>query len=149
MGFTLKGSISGVNSPDHVEVDWITHSWVLASVNVERLECNVCFPLVLWLEVSIFSVSRAVWVYNASAGVMTASWPVLNLLHHSTPLFSGYLPSVVPLGYIKYLHRQNQTWTRTHRLLPFSQQRWRPSVAICMWFAFDPPASVCNVRRPN
>lgn len=62
----LSGRNSGVNSrgpaPDDVGVAWITHSWVLALVNAERLECNVCFPLVLWFEVCIFPVShRAMW----------------------------------------------------------------------------------------
>lgn len=63
-------------APDDVGVGRITHSWVLASEHVERLECNVYFPLVLWFEVSIFpslAPGRAAWVYNASAVVMTAS----------------------------------------------------------------------------
>lgn len=54
----LEGFISEVNiqgkAPDDVGVGWITRSWVLALVNVERLECNVYFPLVLWFEVCIF-----------------------------------------------------------------------------------------------
>lgn len=64
--WALEGSISGANlrglAPDDVGVGWITHSWLLALVNVERLECNFYFALVLWFEVCIFPLlNQAAW----------------------------------------------------------------------------------------
>lgn len=63
-------------APHDVGVGWTTHGWVLPLAHVEWLECNVYVPLVLWFEVSIFpslAPGLAVWVYNASVVVMTAS----------------------------------------------------------------------------
>lgn len=120
----LEGFISEVNirgkAPDDVGVGWITHSWALALVNVERLECNVYFPLVLWFEVCIFPLLHRATRCGCIM-LQLLWWQPPDLLWTSTPLSSGYLLSLVPLGYVKYLHRQNRTRTQAHRLLPFSQ----------------------------
>lgn len=94
--WALQGWISEVNiwgmAPDDVGVGWTAHSWVLALVNVERSECNVCFPLVLWFEVCIFPLLRRA-VRCGCIMLQLLWWQPPDLLWTSTPLFTGYLLS--------------------------------------------------------
>lgn len=131
--------------PDTFHVGWLSGVNTVWGMGPDNVAAHTCRPtavswrwpmcsgrnvmsasiLYSWFEVSIFpsrEPGRVLWWwwYNASAVAMTASWPVMNPVHHSTLL--QWLFTLVPLGFVNICIDKTRRGPQPVGSSPFNQQ---------------------------